>query len=113
MRIQRDTREVVPFPRIVEVSRRVQGFKLRQEGIPGYEIQRVRYILPVSGEPRREVQTNRYRPTPELYLVAPDFDIRGLPPLPEGALREGTLPEGSRPLTPEGDMRSASEGHET
>jgi hypothetical protein len=27
----------------------------------------------------------RYRPTPELFLIAPDFDMRELPPLPEGA----------------------------
>lgn len=90
IRIRRDTKEIVPFPRIVEVSPRLRGFKRKQEGIPGYEIERVRYILPASGEPRREVQTSRYRPTPELYLIGPDFDERELPPLPEGA--EGHSP---------------------
>jgi len=91
IRIRRDTKEIVPFPRIVEVSPRLRGFKRKQEGIPGYEIERVRYILPATGEPRREVQTNRYRPTPELYLIGPDFDEQELPPLPEGA--EGHSPE--------------------
>ena len=91
IRIRRDTKEIVPFPRVVEVSPRLRGFKRKQEGIPGYEIERVRYILPASGEPRREVQTSRYRPTPELYLIGPDFDEHELPPLPEGA--EGHSPE--------------------
>lgn len=91
IRIRRDTKGVVPFPRIVEVSRSLRGFKRKQEGIPGYEIERVRYILPASGEPRREVQTSRYRPTPELYLIGPDFDEQELPPLPEGA--EGHSPD--------------------
>lgn len=101
VRIRRDTKEVVPFPRIVEVSRRLRGFKRKQEGIPGYEIERVRYIQPASGAARREVQTNRYRPTPELYLVGPDFDVEQLPPLPEGA--EGHSPSATEPELPQGE----------
>jgi hypothetical protein len=34
---------------------------------------------------RHEVVYKRYRPTPEVFKVAPDFDIQQLPGLPEGA----------------------------
>jgi hypothetical protein len=70
------------------------GFKLKQAGIPGYRIQRTRIIWPLGAEPRREVVYKRYRPTPESFLVAPGFDMRELPSLPEGA-------EGYEPSTPE------------
>jgi hypothetical protein len=106
VRIRRDIREVVPFPRIVEVSRGLRGFKLEQKGIPGYQIERVRHVRPASGAARREVHTNRYRPTPELYLVGPDFDLEQLPPLPEGA--EGHSTDALEPaLLDEGGDRTA------
>ena len=62
------------------------SFKLKQAGIPGFRIERTRIIRPEGGgAPRREVVYKKYRPTPELFLVAPDFDLEELPPLPEGA----------------------------
>jgi vancomycin resistance protein YoaR len=89
-----EVKETYPFPRVVEVGRMPRGsFKRKQEGIPGFRIERTRLIRPLAGEARREVVYKRYRPTPELFLVAPDVDLRELPPLPEGA-------EGYEPLAP-------------
>jgi vancomycin resistance protein YoaR len=87
VRVRSEVKETLPFPRVVEVGYGVArgSYKLKQEGIPGYVIERTRYITSKGGESRREVHTSRYRPTPELYLVAPDFDVAELPPLPEGA----------------------------
>ena len=90
--IRSEVKETIPFPRVVEVGRAPRGsFKRKQEGIPGFRIQRTRFIWPHEGAARREVVFKRYRPTPELFVVAPDFDQAELPPLPEGA--EGYEPE--------------------
>ena len=84
--LRTEVKETSPFPRVVEVTRMARGtFRLKQAGIPGYRIQRTRTIAKLNEPPRREVVFKRYRPTPELLLVAPDFDVRELPPLPEGA----------------------------
>jgi vancomycin resistance protein YoaR len=81
-----EVKDTYPFPRVVEIGRVPRGsFKLKQPGIPGFRIERTRVVRPRDGEARREVVYKRYRPTPELFLVAPDFDVRELPPLPEGA----------------------------
>lgn len=90
--IRSEVKETIPFPRVVEVGRAPDGsFKRKQEGIPGFRIQRTRFIWPQGGAARREVVFKRYRPTPELFVVAPGFDEAELPPLPEGA--EGYAPE--------------------
>jgi vancomycin resistance protein YoaR len=90
--IRSEVKDTIPFPRVVEVGRAPRGsFKRKQEGIPGFRIQRTRFIWPEEGAARREVVFKRYRPTPELFVVAPDFDQAELPPLPEGA--EGYEPE--------------------
>lgn len=109
VRVQSEIKETFPFPRVVEVGQGVPRgtYKLKQEGIPGYRIERTRSIWPTTGEMRRDVRITRYRPTPELYLVAPDFDIEELPPLPEGA--EGFEPE-SEDLEGEGGAEPESEG---
>lgn len=97
VRVRSEVKQTLPFPRVVEVSGRAPrgGYKQKQEGIPGYTIQRTRQIWPKAGpetgELRRELHVSRYRPTPEVYLVAPDLDLADLPPLPEGA--EGYEPE--------------------
>lgn len=84
--LRSEVKETYPFPRVVEVARVARGtFHLKQPGIPGYRIQRTRTISRLNEPPRREIVFKRYRPTPELLLVAPDFDVRDLPPLPEGA----------------------------
>lgn len=84
--IRSEIKETYPFPREVEVGRVApNSFKLKQAGIPGFRIERTRIIRPEGGAARREVVYKRYRPTPELFLVAPDFDLSELPPLPEGA----------------------------
>jgi vancomycin resistance protein YoaR len=89
--LRTEVEETYPFPRVVEVARVARGsFKLKQPGIPGYRIQRTRTLTEPGKSPRREVVFKRYRPTPELFLVAPDFDVRELPPLSEGA--EGYAP---------------------
>lgn len=93
VRIQSEIKETFPFPRVVEVGAGVPrgAYKQKQEGIPGYRIERTRRIWLPGGDVRRDTHFTRYRPTPELYLVAPDFDLAELPPLPEGA--EGYAPE--------------------
>jgi vancomycin resistance protein YoaR len=97
-----EVKETYPFPRVVEVGGVARGsFRLKQAGIPGFRIQRTRLIWPRDGEARREVVFKRYRPTPELFLVAPDFDVNELPPLPEGA-------EGYEPPAGEVDPRDPS-----
>lgn len=84
--IRSEVKETYPFPREVAVGGVPRSsFKLKQAGIPGFRIERTRIIRPEGGQPRREVVYKKYRPTPELFLVAPDFDLEELPPLPEGA----------------------------
>jgi vancomycin resistance protein YoaR len=84
-------KETYPFPREIEVGGvPSNSFKRKQEGIPGFRIERTRIIRPENGPVRREVVYKRYKPTPELFKVAPDFDTTQLPPLPEGA--EGYTP---------------------
>jgi hypothetical protein len=98
--VRSEVKETYPFPRVVEMGRVPRGsFKLKQAGIPGFRIERTRIIRPMAGVARREVVYKRYRPTPELFLVAPDFDLRDLPPLPEGA-------EGYEPAADVGDTSS-------
>jgi vancomycin resistance protein YoaR len=78
--------ETYPFPRVVEVGRVARGtYRLKQPGIVGSRIARTRSIWPREGVPLREVIYKRYKPTPELFLVAPGFDVAELPPLTEGA----------------------------
>lgn len=88
--VRSEIKETYPFPREIEAGH-VATFQRKQEGIPGFRIERTRIIRPESGAMRREVVYKRYRPTPELFKVAPDFDTSQLPPLPEGA--EGYDPE--------------------
>ena len=86
VKLRSEVKETFPFPREVEVARVATGtFERKQEGIPGFRIERTRVIKPENGPARREVVYKRYKPTPELFKVAPDFDPTLLPPLPEGA----------------------------
>ena len=99
--LRSEVKETYPFPREVEVGRVAPGsFKLKQAGIPGYRIQRTRTVWSPGEEPRREIVFKRYRPTPELFVVAPGFDLLELPPLPEGA--EGYEPALEPAPAPEG-----------
>lgn len=84
--LRSEVKETYPFPREIEVGGvPSNSFKLQQAGIPGYRIERTRIIRPEGGPARREVVYKRYKPTPEHFKVAPDFDTTQLPPLPEGA----------------------------
>lgn len=108
--LRTEVKETYPFPREIEVGGvPSNSFKLDQAGIPGLRIERTRIIRPEEGPPRREVVYKRYKPTPEIFKVAPDFDMTQLPPLPEGAegydpaldpTKNGELPaeEGIDPL---------------
>ncbi len=103
--IRSEVKETYPFPREVEVGRVApDSFKLKQAGIPGFRIERTRIVRPEGAAPRREVVYKKYRPTPELFLVAPGFDVSELPPLPEGA--EGYDPA----LDPTRDAEAAPNG---
>jgi hypothetical protein len=111
-----EVKETYPFPRVVEIGRVPRGsFKLKQPGIPGFRIARTRVIRPRDGEPRREVVYKTYRPTPELFLVAPDFDVRELPPLPEGAegydpALDPALDSEGTPANPAGQLSQRAPG---
>jgi vancomycin resistance protein YoaR len=84
--VRSEIKETYPFPREIEVGGvAANSFKRKQEGIPGFRIERTRIIRPDNGPARREVVYKRYKPTPESFKVAPDFDTTQLPPLPEGA----------------------------
>jgi hypothetical protein len=84
--LRNEVKETYPFPREIEVGGvPSNSFKQKQQGISGFRIERTRIIRPENGPLRREVVYKRYKPTPELFKVAPDFDVSQLPPLPEGA----------------------------
>ena len=59
----------------------------RQKGIRGYDVVSVvRTFLP-DGTVDVRRYFSEYRPTPEVYWVAPGYDVGELPDLPKGASR--------------------------
>ncbi len=57
---------------------------LKQHGIRGYSIRKIRTIHLADGRDRVEVTTDTYPPTFEIYQVAPGTDVEAaLPPLPD------------------------------
>jgi hypothetical protein len=58
---------------------------LHQKGIPGFEVTSVVKLRYFDGREDERHYLSSYRPTPEIYWVAPGYDLDGLPPLPEHA----------------------------
>lgn len=81
----RDVLETKPYGRKVEEDPRLRGTKVvvKQHGIRGYKIERVRTIFFSDGTFKIEKTKDTYPPTTEIYEVPVGFDQSQLPPLPE------------------------------
>jgi len=75
--------ERIPFPRTVErdASLAPHTVRVKAYGIPGFRVRRTREVRAENGSIRRDERTDVYPPTPEVFAVAPDFDVRRLDPL--------------------------------
>lgn len=75
------------FMRRVQVKPGLQPGKrvLHQKGIRGFDVTSVVKIHYFDGRQDQRVYFSGYRPAPEIYWVAPGYDVAELPPLPEHA----------------------------
>lgn len=75
------------FMRRVQVRPGLQPGKrvLHQKGIRGFDVTSVVKIHYLDGRQDQRVYFSGYRPAPEIYWVAPGYDMAELPPLPEHA----------------------------
>jgi len=72
----------------------------RQKGVPGYDVTSTLRISYADGHVEERRWYSGYRPSPEVYWVAPDYDEANLPPLPARAKGvEGRLPDETAPET--------------
>jgi len=87
----RELLETRPYRRKVEEDDALTGTRVtvKQHGIRGYKIKRVRTMLFADGHMKKEEDTQRYPSTTEIYEVPPGFDEALLPPLPEADDDEG------------------------
>jgi vancomycin resistance protein YoaR len=74
-----------PYDRKVEEDDKLTGTKvmLKQHGIRGYTIERLRTMYFEDGTSKIEKTKDTYPPTMEVYAVPTGFDVAQLPPLPE------------------------------
>lgn len=81
----RDVLETNPYGRKVEEDGRLLGTKVvvKQHGIRGYKIERVRTVAFGDGTFKVERTRDTYPSTTEIYKVPVGFDASRLPPLPE------------------------------
>jgi len=81
----RDVIKTKPYGRKVEEDARLRGNKVvvKQHGIRGYQIERIRTIRYADGTSKVEKTKDNYPPTTEIYEVPVGFDVAQLPPLPE------------------------------
>ena len=75
----------VPYKRKIVQDSTLSGNKVlvKQHGINGFRIKRSR-LLKSAGHSKKEVATDFYPPTTEIYHVPVGFDVSMLPPLPGG-----------------------------
>jgi vancomycin resistance protein YoaR len=66
--------------------------ELHQKGIPGFDVTSVVKLHYYDGREDERHYYSGYRPAPEIYWVAPGYDLATLPPLPEHA--KGIEPAG-------------------
>lgn len=82
------------FLRRVQVRPGLQPGKrvLHQKGIRGFDVTSVVKINYLDGRRDQRTYFSGYRPAPEIYWIAPGYDVRELPPLPDDAKGvEGTV----------------------
>jgi vancomycin resistance protein YoaR len=78
--------------------------KRRQKGIPGYDVvSTVRVEYPDGRQTYRRYKS-KYWPVPEVYWVAPGYDVAALPELPDGA-------SGVEILAEDGSMQQPRDDH--
>ncbi len=88
----REVLATYPYTRKVEEEPKLrwsQRVVLKQHGIRGYRIKRVRTMRYADGRLRKETNIDRYPATTEIYEIPPGFDEALLPPLPEQDEDEG------------------------
>jgi vancomycin resistance protein YoaR len=98
--VSTETLKVWPFTRKVEVHPELASgrFIRKEKGIRGYDIRVVRRSTSVDGIPHLETSIDRYPATPELFWVAPGFDVEhALPPPPEGEVPSATSDADPKP----------------
>ncbi len=71
-----------PYNRKVVEDEAVSKATLKQRGIRGVQIRRVRTLVFTDGKRRQETSIDLYPPTQEIYRVPPGFDPLELPELP-------------------------------
>jgi vancomycin resistance protein YoaR len=80
----REVLDTKAYPRKVEEEARLSGNQVlvKQHGIRGYRIKRVRVVTFEDGRRKVESNIDVYPPTTEIYAVPPGFDESKLPALP-------------------------------
>jgi vancomycin resistance protein YoaR len=75
------------FVRRVQVKPGLEPGKrvLHQKGIPGFDVTSVVRLNYFDGRKDSRSYYSGYRPAPEIYWIAPGYDLAELPPLPEHA----------------------------
>jgi vancomycin resistance protein YoaR len=75
------------FVRRVDVKDNLRSGQrvLHQKGIQGFDVTSVVKYHYFDGRQDERHYSSGYRPTPEIYWVAPGYDVAALPPLPEHA----------------------------
>jgi vancomycin resistance protein YoaR len=95
---ERELVKTMPYGRKIEEDRTLYGNKVlvKQHGIRGYRIERIRTIFFEDGTKKVERSKDLYPPTTEIYKVPVGFDESLLPPLPAPADDEdGSVAPGS------------------
>jgi hypothetical protein len=92
----REVLETLPFKRKIVEDPNLSGKKVvvKQHGIKGYRVKRMRSLKYADGHRRVEDATDFYPPTTEIYEVPVGFDVALLPKL-EGGEDEGLGPNPS------------------
>lgn len=83
VKFDRELLTTKPYDRKIEEDEKLSGTKvlIKQHGIRGYTIERVRTMYFDDGTSKVEKTKDTYPPTMEIYAVPPGFDTSQLPPL--------------------------------
>jgi vancomycin resistance protein YoaR len=106
----REVLSTLPYKRKIEEDAGLSGKKVlvKQHGIKGYKIKRIRTFTYPDGTHKKEDFTDTYPPTTEIYKVPVGFDVALLPALPGG---EGEDPDlGGNPSVAPVSARTPSQG---
>src|SRR5690606_31070635 len=110
VRFEREVLATIPYKRKIEEDPTLTGKRvvIKQHGIQGYRIKRTRISTFSDGTERREVETDTYPATTEIYQVPVGFDVALLPPLPGGEEEDPDLGGSPSPAPP--SVGAPSEG---